>query len=367
MKKRIILLCTLVTMMVAMFLVGCGKKNDNRIDLNSYLKYEVTGYNGYGKVDVSFAFIDFFEDNESYFKNESIDCVYFPDPTVEDKNLSNGDKYEIKWNDSAVANFAKEYGMKLKYQNITETVSGLEEIKKVDIFEGVEIEYDGIAPYAKAHIKNNSKYKEINYALSNTNGIANGDKITVTASTYGNIDDYLIKEGCIAESTTKEYLVEGLSHYVAELSEINQKIDDSIYDNVKDKLTAEFASTDGKEVLNSVEFIGNYLLTPKKTDSEIPIYLYYVYKINASNTEISDFTYYYYAKFSNPIVLEDGTCSIDTLDFKVPESGWFTSELYKPISDGKYAYGGYGNIDSLFNKCVASNVDKYKYESTVNE
>ena len=173
--------------------------------------------------------------------------------------------------------------------------------------------------------------------------------------------------GCIAESITKEYSVDGLSHYMTALSEIDEKIDNSIDENVRDKVTAEFAASDGEEVLNSMEFIGNYLLTPKKTDSGLPIYLYYIYKINASNTEINDFTYYYYAKFTNPIVLEDGTCSIDTLDFATPEVGWFSSEEYKPIPEGKYVYPGYGKIDSLFNKCVTSNIDKYKYESTVKE
>ena len=78
------------------------------------------------------------------------------------------------------------------------------------------------------------------------------------------------------------------------------------------------------------------------------------------------FDYYYYSVFSNIVILADGTCSFDLSGMKHAEgTSTFGIKSGEVFTRDKYYYWGYEDLDSMFNKLITANIDKYSYESTV--
>lgn len=131
------------------------------IDLNKYVTFETTGYNGYGNVypqidwekiqkkyDSRLKFTKEFE--EQYGKNtDSISPVaglqsYVSVEMKSDSNLSNKDKVKYSWNVNK--DYAKYVKCNLKYKNKTYKVKGLEEVKTFDAFKDLQVSFNGISP-----------------------------------------------------------------------------------------------------------------------------------------------------------------------------------------------------------------------------
>lgn len=131
------------------------------IDLNKYVTFETTGYNGYGNVypqidwekiqkkyDSRLKFTKEFE--EQYGKNtDSISPVavlqsYVSVEMKSDSNLSNKDKVKYNWNVNK--DYAKYVKCNLKYKNKTYKVKGLEEVKTFDAFKDLQVSFNGISP-----------------------------------------------------------------------------------------------------------------------------------------------------------------------------------------------------------------------------
>ena len=67
------------------------------------------------------------------------------------KNLSNGDVVTYTWDDNS--DEAEEaFGVKVKYTDITYTVSGLASVNTFDAFDGVDVEFSGISPDGRATV-----------------------------------------------------------------------------------------------------------------------------------------------------------------------------------------------------------------------
>jgi len=133
--------------------------------------------------------------------------------------------------------------------------------------------------------------------------------------------------------------------------------------------TAERNWEHGVEDINSINNVGNYMVTLKEGVTRNPHnYLYYVYKVNI-DTEDGEFTYYWYGYFTDIMILEDGTCTVDISGYTVSESSSFFG-----LTDGDYLkcdanhyVAGFKEIDSLFNKQIVSKSDLYEYKSTITE
>ena len=81
--------------------------------------------------------------------------------------------------------------------------------------------------------------------------------------------------------------------------------------------------------------------------------LFLVYKVSVE-ADGKPYEYYYYSRFSNIIIMEDGTCSLDMSAIATPDD---------TISvDGYYYYNGYADLDTLKYKTVTANLDNYTYE-----
>ena len=68
------------------------------------------------------------------------------------------------------------------------------------------------------------------------------------------------------------------------------------------------------------------------------------------------------------MVLEDGTCSVDLMNYDKPHGqGFFNSASGEAFIVGKYWFVGYEELDSMFNNCVTQYIADYTYETTVKE
>ena len=68
------------------------------------------------------------------------------------------------------------------------------------------------------------------------------------------------------------------------------------------------------------------------------------------------------------MILPDGTGSVNLSNGNLSYNS--AKSKYGKLSWGDvsaYSFHGYNELDTMFNDCVTSNIDKYNYETTVSE
>lgn len=369
-KLRII-----IGVMLACLLTGCGKK---KIDIMEDLTVSFEGYDGYGTAKLENEYlweakafeaagiesIDGF-DSLGNALNIELAVQYELAP---DSGLSNGDQVIVKASISDTMLEGYDFELLSKGER-TFTVSGLKETQEVDLFENVDIEFSGIAPYAKAQIvaSNTDSYLGVNrYTLDKESNLKAGESVILSVE-YD--EEKLHMAGYKAIEDKKEFVVPELDKYVASIDEIPQDTLDKMTKQLEDALHAQVANAwVEKDTLKSIEYVGSYLLRPKENqvvfENNI---LYNIYKVSVENSE-NTFEFYTYCRFKDIIVLADGTCSVDLTNYTMPTgSAFFGMTSGEAFQKGSYYYNGYEETDSLFNNCVTKNIEQYEYESTVTE
>lgn len=399
--KQMLLVCMLGIVVLA--LSGCGSTT---IDLNKYLTIEAEGYNSMGTLKCTFDYEAFERDYDGKIKTnvksndggtaseialeltfgaEIVDvfldyCVYYqPDKRSE---LNNGDVVNIKW-DCEDEDAKKYFNVQLKYSDIQYTVKGLTEVGTFDPYEYVSVEFSGISPDGTAAISQNYDKTEMQYISVSTDkssGLSNGDKVAVTASVQGSVDDFVERFGVIPSPLSKEFTVEGLPSYVSSVSEINvgtldamkQTVEDAYRDLVdnRDDGWWVYWGRDPRDELVSFTYLGNYFLVRKDTVTRNPENsLYLVYKVDVilynpddrtSSGEVGSL--YYFAKYDNLSLNGDGTLAVDLDNYQTPSRSCYLS------SDGYWTgteFDGYYSLDDLYEDCVESVQDDYTFENNV--
>ena len=80
------------------------------------------------------------------------------------------------------------FGVKVKYTDITYTVSGLASVNTFDAFDGVDVEFSGISPDGRATVNSLPTAAEaqgLYYTLDENSGLSNGDTVTLTVNSKG--------------------------------------------------------------------------------------------------------------------------------------------------------------------------------------
>ncbi len=315
----------------ALLLTGCSGKE--KINLEELVTLDYTGSDGgYGYASCDFEPLeDWLSENCSEETalslaiaiEDGVDITLSPED-----GLSNGDEVTVTilYDDGILDGYdyqlAPDSG-----DNWTVTVDGLEEAQKVDIFDGISLEYE-----ADGSCLVTGGYDNITYTLSENRGLKNGDTVTITASYEGDgtsLEEFCIQSyGMIPESDTCEYTIEGLDEYPSapeEISEsgleqLKQEADACINDmkwQMEDSLGADGYS------LNDYTYDRCVIATPAEgTDAANKNEVYLIYKINATNPD-GTFDYYYPVMFSNVMINSNGNFTYD------PDP-W--------LPDGSYAY-----------------------------
>lgn len=377
MKKKLFI-CPLFLAAALLALAGCGT---TAIDLNSYVSVSFSGYDTVGRasaeLDMDALLEDYAEALNIDKENEPADAfaIYYDfhneiDGELDQRSeLSNGDKIKFVWDEIDTKRFAEKYSVSLNFSDLEFTVSDLDEAQTFDPFDDLTVTFEGFAPYGKLVIGNaRSAPVSVNFEADRTDHLRNGDTVTVKVTAGGDLAAYCLDRGYIPTKTEQTFTVSGLASYAASLDEIPVASYDKMNAHALDTFNANVAKNwADAESMKNIKLIGNYFLTPKDASisTEKSNLLYFIYKVTAENAESDGtFDYYYYSRFENIVLLEDGTCSFDLSAMLYPETGWFAKEQFEV---GRYVYGGYQDLDTLFNKLITSKIDQYAYVSTVNE
>ena len=383
--KQMLLACTLGVVVFA--LSGCGSTT---IDLNKYVTIEAEGYDSMGTVTYIFDYEAFEKDYDGKIKAnvkgsdggtaaEIAMVLTFGDEVVEvfldycvnyqlDKysELSNGDVVTLKW-DCEDEDAKKYFNVQLKYSDIQYTVKGLTEVGTFDPFEYVNVEFSGSSPNGTVAISQNYDKIEMQYIsvyADMNSGLSNGDKVTVTASVQGSMDSFVEQFGVVPSPLSKEFTVEGLPAYVTSSSEIDESTLNAMKQQAEDVLYAIRGIDDETDELT---YVGNYFLSKKDGVRGDENCIYLVYKIS---TEFEDISYLFFdfIKFSNIMVSEDGSLTVDLGDYEAATNRYYFNppghSSYMAIT---YYFNGYETLDALYEDCVLSQMNSYAFENNVAE
>ncbi|MGN0641874.1 MAG: hypothetical protein ACI4JJ_01890 [Huintestinicola sp.] len=183
----------------------------------------------------------------------------------ENKPVANGDTIEIKASASNEASLLSS-GYVFSSETKEFIVSGVEEGKSIDPFNGLVLEYSGISPNASISfntsecddfVKNNVSFKAGNSYY------ANGDKVNVTIS-YS--ESKANENGVVFVQEEKTYDVSGLPEFLSgdegiDFSSVDEEFKNSMESLLADDGFYKGATISGKHVLLDVRSDDEYVIT----------------------------------------------------------------------------------------------------------
>lgn len=160
--------------------------------------------------------------------------------------------------------------------------------EELDPFENLKVTFEGVSPKSRVSFRGGSSY--VNYTANVERGMKNGDTVTVAAEPTRYTDRYVLTQ------TEKEFPVEGLPAYIETLDELSEDDLDKLDPKIRDAYDGEILTYGAESKLNSMEFLGNYMLFQKDVDSFSGSInsLYFVYKISAYFSRTEETADYYF-------------------------------------------------------------------------
>lgn len=298
------------------------------------------------------------------------------------KNLSNGDVVTYTWDDNS--DEAEEaFGVKVKYTDITYTVSGLASVNTFDAFDGVDVEFSGISPNGRATVNSLPTAAEaqgLYYTLDENSGLSNGDTVTLTV--HSNRDDFsdcIDKYGAMPQATEKTFTVEGLNEYVTSADTLSDSVLVSLQNQAEDVFKSYAAQRfSNGQTFKGMTYLGNYILTPKNKDSwgdkdrivlAYQVTVHHDYTSELNTTYDADDSFFWYITFNNVSKDADGNIASGLNDYDTPttfvkiDSG--VQKYSFSSSTETWEYYGYASLDSLYNAAVNQYVENYNHQDNV--
>ncbi|MCR4779933.1 MAG: hypothetical protein K5876_02435 [Ruminiclostridium sp.] len=387
MKKTHSLLMGVLVLGAAMLLSGCGGKS---VKLEDYLIVDYIGYDTVGTAHAQFDVEKMIADNPEAFgiKGEASELEIASVEIALDgiggsldksKELSNGDTVTWSWKIKNEEKLSEKFPVKFIYSDVKYTVDGLDEAETFDPFAGITVTFDGVAPNGRANIDaSNKEISGLRYTADKTQGLKNGDIVTVKAEASGDLNEYCIKYGKLPTRAEAEYTVEGLSAYAMKLDEIPDDMKTKMLSQSEDIIRAYAAGWIEDNTLKELTHLGYYFLSVKDGfSSRTTNQLFCVYKGTARlgnavtpedhKTEIvGEEAFYTYVYFDNIMLLPDGNASVDLSAGQMTGNSFKSSKYgYMNWGYNSYSYKGFPDLDTMFNKCVTAQVSNYNYDNTV--
>lgn len=235
MKKLVsILLVGVVAITLVFSLSACS--GSKTMDLNQYFGVKFNGLDSMGTAEVVFDRESFNTDFEEMFKKQieraekegMVSSLTFAISSARESISGNVDKSESLSNGDKVVltisydeKLCQEAGIQFKSSPVETEVIGLKEGKKIDAFEGITVQFSGVAPYAKAVLNkevNNDNGFEIKYSLSKNEDLKLGEKVVVKAEFSV---DAATESECVINETEKEFTVEGVPQQIESAADIS--------------------------------------------------------------------------------------------------------------------------------------------------
>lgn len=381
------------------------------IDVSKYMTLSADGYNTVGKLNISFDTEklekDYGKQITTRFKKQmknlkddtyglssltaSLYDGYEADLFAETcatgsadktKGLSNGDVVTYTWDDNS--DEAEEaFGVKVKYTDITYTVSGLASVNTFDAFDGVDVEFSGISPDGRATVNSLPTAAEaqgLYYTLDENSGLSNGDTVTLTVhSNRDDLSDCIDKYGAMPQATEKTFTVEGLNEYVTSADTLSDSVLVSLQNQAEDVFKSYAAQRfSNGQTFKGMTYLGNYILTPKNKDSwgdkdrivlAYQVTVHHDYTSELNTTYDADDSFFWYITFNNVSKDADGNITSGLNDYDTPttfvkiDSG--VQKYSFSSSTETWEYYGYASLDSLYNAAVNQYVENYNHQDNV--
>jgi len=215
---RVCFVCALVAVLFTVLYVFLNDASKTTIDLKDVTHITLTGFDGEG---VLTATVDVDEKYGAFYETVSVDFS-------KSSGLTNGDEVTISFNYDK--NAAKTYNLKVKAGDMHYTVSGLvaaTPVSENDLFEGLDINFEGIAPLATASLDtSNTKFKDVvTYQIIDEKEYYDaGETIRVRAVfDAADLEKLDYKATVDSEECIKEYIVEDVDRYITVTDQITDE------------------------------------------------------------------------------------------------------------------------------------------------
>ncbi len=312
------------------------------------------------------------------------------------ETVANGDKLTVKATVKDEQRLLENEGLVLSADSMDYDVSGIVEGKAIDPFEGLVLEYNGIAPNAKVSFNTTGcdDFVRNNVTFSASgNRFANGDNCKVTISySSGKAED----NGVVFTQEEKSYTVSGVAEYPAS----DKDIDFSELDNdFKAALESELAKSNAEYYVGGIahgrSFFTDVYSNDEYTITDIeykPVKKIYFYAKDASSSNIINNHFVIWeivmtgektgnSDGSTHDDLEVGQTATVTLladtyiqNFAVNEDGTLNTDEASKIKYDVYYKSAWGarydkdvlnvTVDSICEKWRASNASSFNIEIT---
>lgn len=281
-----------------------------------------------------------------------------------DEGLSNGDSVLVRINfDKALA---KEAGVILDFDVYEEEVQGLNELKRYDIFDYLELQYSGVSGYASLQYENSAEIaglNNVNFNVDRLNYLRIGDEITFNVDDYS-VDYLLNNYGIILETTEKTYKVgeADIAKYIDDVDDISRELINDMRANADEIIKSRFSYYwDGE--LSDVEYQGMYLLTPSETNPYIGNYAFIIYKGTVNFNSNNYWSWYDYEEEEREPVEVYLPVEIDNLIQDIDGTQRFDGGgLLWNYSDDDSGVPGYIREEELFNQIINANKENFEWE-----
>ena len=355
-------------------LTSCGK---TEINVNNYLTTEVNGYDGNGYAGWNVDLGQLVKDNyQAFGLKDGYSVIEYQNVVNKLKDnmnasydksedLSNGDSVKLTWDTTKFDTIESDFKIKLLTKDVDITVSDLQEVEELNVFDHIKLQYTGTAPNATAIVDNKALMdmnlpQTVRFEVTPSENLNNGDTVTVKL-TQGT-DEAFLNSGYRLTETEHKFTVEGLDAYLMSLDDLPADASEKMESHGQDVLKAEIASYwDNPADLSEISLLGNYLLTAKEGLQPNPSNaLIYVYEIKSK-----DHSYYSYVEYRNIMILGDGTCSFKLQDTAKPVGSVSFGAWGTVFEHNGLTYIGYADLDTMFNEVVTQRIATYDYKSTV--
>ncbi len=239
-KKYKIPIIAVIVAFIALVVFSTIKIEASKLDPFDYTEVTFSGYDTNGTMTVDFNREQLIEDligseptdiDDIQLWLEEYEALYdgIQYKCSHEEGLSNGEIVKISFR------ISEEYTDKISIKEKEYTVEGLREIKTVDVFSQIELEYTGVEGNATASIKKLSNETILNYcefSIGENYELSSGDTITVSIT---NIDELATEYGYIPAPASKEFSVPALADYVKNTDQLPL----STIKSIADKYVAE--------------------------------------------------------------------------------------------------------------------------------
>lgn len=398
-KGKRICIAFVVAMIVFIIIILLWKLFPRTVCLNDYLVVEFSGYETVGEAKVYIDEVALkldcgdkikFTDNDEYRLYENMYGLFGLEPAdvliesvnvyaTEQGNLSNGDIVTVKWecDENQIEQFLN---VDVTFEEVEFEVVGLTELVDIDIFEKLNVSFNGYSPKINANCSVDDgaeMYNSLIYEADKAEGLAEGDEISVHVKTIDNdnVDTFLAQYGYKMTQNEKKYTVVGDGKYVSDISEIATADFDEIMQHGKDTVISNNSETlssySDTEFVSDVTYVGGYFLR-EKSDAQVDIYnkLYMLYEVTNTITATSalekvvteTFTHYTTVQYDGIVIDKNGETFIEAEYCKLPDDKvekkiYFYASKYGEKK--RYNLRGYEAADEVMEKLIKPMLNDY--------